>query len=62
MQWLKVTVPDPRVCIPTPACVIVAVRAACAFPEKQSYLENFRCIEIFLSFRIFEQLALAPGP
>jgi len=27
--------------------------------KKQSYPENFLCIEIFLSFRIFELLALA---
>jgi len=28
-------------------------------PEKQSCPENFHCIEIFLLFRIFGQLALA---
>ena len=33
--------------------------ATCAFPEKRSYLEFFTALKHFLSFRIFEQFALA---
>jgi len=33
--------------------------APCAWPEKQSYLKFFTVLKYFLSFKIFEQLALA---
>ena len=46
-------------CIENIFFIIQDFWATCACSEKQSCPENFHCISIFLSFRIFEQLALA---
>ena len=58
LGWgLKVTVPDRRVWLPTPACVIVAVRLSKA---PQVYIHWIHCIEHFFTVQVFWATCACP--